>query len=143
MKLTDKFSPIGVVHCELKELKDAPLHWKNSDVEGEIEVFEEFSDGLRGIERFQHLAIIFLFHKAEESRSFLRKPVQGNGPRGVFTTGSPVRPNPIGLSILKLLEVNDNTLKVAWLDMIEGTPVLDIKPFHLDEIKKKLWPYYK
>ena len=63
-KLTDKFSPIGLVHCELKELKDAALHWKNSDVEGEIEAFEEFGDGLIGIERCQHLAIIFLFHNA-------------------------------------------------------------------------------
>jgi len=103
-------------------------------------VYKEFEEGLRGIEKFQHLAILFLFHKSKENYQLTQRPRNTNEPRGVFTTGSPLRPNPIGLSVLKLVNVKDNVLRVKWLDMIDGTPILDIKPFHVSEIEKKLWP---
>jgi tRNA-Thr(GGU) m(6)t(6)A37 methyltransferase TsaA len=134
--MVSEFKPIGIVRCELKELKEVPFYWKDSEVEGEIEVFEEFKDGLKGIGRFPHLAVIFLFHKSKGYQ--LIQLARDGEIRGVFATGSPFRPNPIGLSILKVLKVEDNILYVKWLDMIDGTPVLDIKPFHLDEIKKEL-----
>jgi len=130
-----QFKPIGVVHCKLKKLEDVPFHWKVSEVEGRIEIFKEFKDGLKGIERFSHIAVIFIFHKSK-GYQFIQIARDGDV-RGVFATGSPSRPNPIGLSILKLLKVKDNILYVRWLDMVDGTPVLDIKPFHFDEIEKK------
>ena len=133
--MIDQFKPIGIVCCQLKELKDAPFHWKISEVEGKIKIFEEFKDGIKGIERFSHIAVIFLFHKSK-GYQLIQIPRDGRK-RGVFATGSPLRPNPIGLSILKLVKVENNILHVKWLDMIDGTPILDIKPFHFNEIKKK------
>ena len=134
-KMIHQFKPIGVVRCQLKELEDVPFHWKVSEVEGRIEIFKEFKNGLKGIGRFSHIAVIFIFHK---SRGYRLVQIARDGDiRGVFATGSPLRPNPVGLSILKLLKVEDNILYVKWLDMVDGTPVLDIKPFHFDEIKKK------
>jgi len=130
-----QFKPIGVVCCQLKELKDVPFHWKISEVEGKIKIFEEFKDGIKGIERFSHIAAIFIFHKSK-GYQLIQTPRDGRE-RGVFATGSPLRPNPIGLSILKLVKVENNILHVKWLDMIDGTPILDIKPFHFNEIKKK------
>jgi len=134
--MINQFKWIGVVHCHLKKLKDVPFHWKVSEVEGRIEIFKEFEDGLKGIERFSHIAVIFVFHKSR-GYQLIQTPKDGQV-RGVFATGSPLRPNPIGLSVLKLLKVEDNILYVRWLDMVDGTPVLDIKPFHFDEIKKKI-----
>lgn len=131
-----EFKPIGVVRCEIKELERVPFHWKDSEVEGRIEVFEEFKDGIRGIERFSNIAVIFVFHRSKGYR--LIQTARNGQARGVFATGSPFRPNPIGLSILKLLKVEGNNLYVEWLDMVDGTPVLDIKPFHLEEVKGKL-----
>jgi len=112
-----QFKPIGVVHCQLKKLEDVPFHWKVSEVEGKIEIFKEFKDGLKGIERFSHIAVIFIFHKSEGYR--LVQKAKDGMVRGVFATGSPLRPNPIGLSILKLLKVENNILYVRWLDMVD------------------------
>lgn len=129
------FKPIGIVHCRLKELKDVPFHWKSSEEKGEIEVFNEFKDGLRGIEKFSYVAVIFVFHKSKGYKLIQKSRI--GEIRGVFATGSPLRPNPIGLSILKLLRVKDNFLHVKWIDMVDGTPVLDIKPFHFNEVRSK------
>jgi len=134
--MATQFKWVGIVHCQLKEPGDVPFHWKVSQVEGKIEIFKEFRDGLKGIEKFSHIAVIFLFHK---SKGYHLVQVARDGEtRGVFATGSPFRPNPIGLSILKLIKVEDNILYVKWLDMIDGTPILDIKPFHFDEVRKKI-----
>jgi len=132
-----QFRPIGVVCCKLKKLEDVPFHWKVSEVEGRIEVFKEFEEGLGGIERFSHIAVIFIFHKSKGYK-LIQRAMDGQI-RGVFATGSPSRPNPIGLSILKLVKVEKNILYVRWLDMVDGTPILDIKPFHFDEIRGKFF----
>ncbi len=122
------YESIGVMHCELKEREDAPLFYNVSDIKGEIEVFEQFAAGLQGIERNDYIAVIFHFHRAGESALVLKHHRSGKM-EGVFNLCSPRRPNSIGLSILKLEEVRGNRLLVDHVDMLDGTPILDIKPY--------------
>lgn len=125
-----EFKPIGIVHCNIKDTNSAPRHFSISDEEGFIEVFPEFADGLYRIDERELLTIIFHFHKSEPGTLGLRQiPHTSDKPKGVFALCSPFRPNPIGMSIVRLLKVEGNRLFVRHLDMLDGTPVLDIKPF--------------
>lgn len=121
--------PIGVVRCELNEATGAPRHYSVSDKEGVIEVFPQFTRGLYRIQERTHLVVIFLFHRSKGTVDFIQYPPTGSGPKGVFCTCSPNRPNPIGMSIVELKGVDGNRLYVKNIDMLDGTPVLDIKPF--------------
>jgi len=127
------FKPIGVVHSPFKKKEDIDPQ-RNADphgfdgVEGELEIFPEFEPGLKDIDGFSHLLIIFAFHQAGESK-LRAKPPLDDTVRGIFATRSPHRPNPIGLTALRLLGRTKNILRVSGLDMIEGTPILDIKPY--------------
>lgn len=122
-------SPIGVVHSPLTEKsKDIPFQSFTSDLEGEIEVFEELEEGLDGIEGFSHLFIIFYMHEWKKTK--LRTvPLMEEEERGIFGTRSPSRPNHLGCSTVRLLSREGNRLKVKGLDIFDGTPVLDIKPY--------------
>ena len=93
-----------------------------------LELFKEFEEGLQDIDGFSHIILIFAFHKSE-SRSLYAHPPFDDKKRGVFSTRSPNRPNPIGITVLKLLGRQGHVLKVSGTDMIEGTPILDIKPY--------------
>lgn len=95
---------------------------------GEIEVFPAFARGLDGLEGFSHIIVIFHFHRAGGAKLQVVPPGRSE-PRGVFATRSPHRPNPLGLSVLKLLGRDGRVLRVSGLDLIDGTPVLDIKPY--------------
>ncbi len=124
---------IGRVHSPFKNKQDVDTKKFASStgfdqVEGELEIDDEFSEGLTDIEDFSHVIVIFGFHKSE-GYELLTTPYLDNTPRGVFTTRSPHRPNPIGMTILKLIEKKNNILRVSGVDMIEGTPLLDIKPY--------------
>ncbi|MEM4264888.1 MAG: tRNA (N6-threonylcarbamoyladenosine(37)-N6)-methyltransferase TrmO [Thermoplasmata archaeon] len=122
-------SPIGTVRSPLSEKsREVPFQSFTSDIEGEIEVFEEFEEGLDGIEGFSHLFIIFYMHKWKRTK--LRTvPLMEEEERGIFGTRSPSRPNHIGCSTVRLLSREGRTLKVKGLDIFDGTPVLDIKPY--------------
>ena len=124
------FKPIGFVHTELKK-SEIPRHWSHSDVVGTIEFRERFWQGARDICTGDRIYVIFVFHESPPfSSGLLRQvPAHGTEPRGVFSIGSPRRPNPIGLSVLKVLEVGANRITVKGIDMFDGTPVLDIKPW--------------
>jgi len=130
--------PIGIIHSPFKRKEDIRTLGFSSatgfdDVEGEIEIFKKYEKGLKDIEGFSHLIIIYFFHKIE-SYSLHVKPYLDKNLRGVFSTRHPKRPNKIGFTIVKLLERNKNILKVKGIDMIEGSPVLDIKPYtHRDK----------
>ena len=131
MKIT--FKPIGVIHSPFKSREDIPRKkWFDphgfDDVHGEVEVFRNFEAGLDDIDGFSHLILIFTFHESSERKLFAHPPFNGKK-RGIFATRSPHRPNPIGMTVVKLEERKKNTLKVSGLDMFEGTPVLDIKPY--------------
>jgi tRNA-Thr(GGU) m(6)t(6)A37 methyltransferase TsaA len=122
--------PIGVVHSPFKEpfgkLPKTPSERIN--YQGTIEIFPEFKDGLKDLGGFSHIIIIFYFHKAEYSHLIV-KPYLDDSLRGVFATRFPHRPNLIGSSVVQLLKIDENILSIRGLDMIEGTPVLDIKPY--------------
>jgi len=124
-----EFKPIGYLSTGAEKI---PRSWDISDVEGDLIIDRCYTDGLREIKPGQKIYVIFQFHK---SPKFNSKYLRINPPRhnrkemGVFSTHSPVRPNPIGLSILEVLGVEDNVIHVKGLDMLNGTPILDIKPY--------------
>jgi tRNA (adenine37-N6)-methyltransferase len=99
-------------------------------VEGTLVIDEQYSEGLRDIEPGQRIVVIFHFHRSPEfSRGFLRQTSGHHGREmGVFSTCSPIRPNPVGMSVLEVLGIRDANIDVRRLDMMDGTPILDIKP---------------
>jgi tRNA-Thr(GGU) m(6)t(6)A37 methyltransferase TsaA len=134
------FQPIGVVHSPFKNKEDIPAERCASaegfsDVRGEIEIFKEYEAGLKDTDGFSHLIIFFVFH---QSRGFelITKPFLDSRRRGVFSTRSPHRPNPIGMTVVQVIGREQNVLRVAGVDMIEGTPILDIKPYTSRDIKR-------
>lgn len=121
------FKPIGRVHSPYKTREEIhPL--KSQETEGEIEIYPEYTPGLDDIEGFSHIFVLFLFHKSKRY-SLKVKPLMDTQLRGLFATRHPDRPNPIGLTVVELLERKGNILRVRGLDMLDGTPVLDIKPY--------------
>jgi formylmethanofuran dehydrogenase subunit E len=125
-----KLNVIGVVHSPYKSPSEVPL--KRKDYISEIELESELLKGLTDIEGFTHLHVFYWLHESK-GYSLIVQPPLDTKPHGLFATRSPHRPNPIGYSVVKLVERKDNVLRVKGLDAIEGTPVLDIKPF----IKKR------
>jgi tRNA-Thr(GGU) m(6)t(6)A37 methyltransferase TsaA len=121
--------PIGIVRSEVKEHKRGG--WQ--DVTSEIVIDEEWTEHLDGLDEFSHIMVIFWMHRVpRENRPPTRIHPRGRDDLplvGLFATRAPYRPNPIGVSVVKLLDRHDNILKVAGLDAIDGTPVLDIKSY--------------
>ncbi len=120
-----EFSPIGYVHTEEKTI---PRFYSISDVEGSLEIDARFLDGLQEIKPGDRIIVVFIFHRSPPfGNEHLRvTPPSRSSPRGVFSTRSPVRPNPIGIS--ELLGIQESSIQVKGLDMIDGSPILDIKP---------------
>jgi len=128
-----KFKSIGVVHSPFKKREDINpqkyAHPQGFDsVRGELEIHKEYEEGLKDIDGFSHLIVIFDFHESK-GYNLHTKPLLEDTLRGVFSTRSPSRPNPVGMTVVKLIEQKGNILRVAGIDMIEGTPILDIKPY--------------
>lgn len=128
-----KIKPVGIIHSPFKKKEDIEskkyANPKGFDpVQGELEIFKEYEAGLKDTEGFSHLIVLFAFHESE-GYSLHTKPLLENTLRGVFSTRSPHRPNPLGLTVVKVLERKGNIVKVLGIDMIEGTPILDIKPY--------------
>lgn len=130
-----ELKPIGYVSTEAKEI---PRSYMVSEVEGILVIDEKYLEGLSDIKAGDRLYILFHFHKSPEfDPKFLRiKPPHLNRKKGVFSTHSPIRPNPIGLSILEVLGIESNRIQVKGLDMLDGTPIWDIKPVPCPEDKK-------
>lgn len=127
-QMSVEMKPIGYVSTDAQNI---PRSWEISDVEGDLVFDESYRDGLSDITPGQHIYVIFQFHQSPKfSSKFLRinPPRYNRKEMGVFSTHSPVRPNPIGLSILEVLRVDGNIIHVKGLDMRNGTPILDIKP---------------
>jgi tRNA-Thr(GGU) m(6)t(6)A37 methyltransferase TsaA len=98
------------------------------DIRGEAEILPEFAEGLRDLDGFSHLCLIYWFHKATTPKLVVT-PFLDDTPRGVFATRAPCRPNPIGVSIVRLLRREGNVLHLQDVDILDGTPLLDIKPY--------------
>jgi tRNA-Thr(GGU) m(6)t(6)A37 methyltransferase TsaA len=123
------FRPIGVIHSEHASAGNTPIQPKFAqDCKGQAEIFPEFAEGLRDLDGFSHVYLIFHLHQAGAFKLKV-KPFLQDVERGVFATRAPNRPNPIGLSVVELLRIEGNLLHLAGIDILDGTPLLDIKPF--------------
>jgi tRNA-Thr(GGU) m(6)t(6)A37 methyltransferase TsaA len=124
-----EMQPIGFVRSPYSETSQIPKGWgAKHDAEGVLEILAELEQGLTDIEGFSHLFVIWMFHKAE-GYSLLGTPPTDDRPHGVFATRSPYRPNPIGLTVVELIRREGPRLYVRGVDMLDGTPILDIKPY--------------
>ncbi len=128
-----ELTPIGLVRVEAEEV---PRNWRRSELEGMLVIDDEYSEGLADIEPGQRIVVIFNFHRSPEfSAELLRQTPPHTGRQtGIFSICSPVRSNPVGMSVLEVLEVEGGTVRVRGLDMLDGTPILDIKPYIADRI---------
>lgn len=124
-----EFDPIGYVESPFEHPSDVPRPAHDQvEAAGTVVLDPAFEDGLLGLEEFSHVVLVSHLHRAGEVR--LRVRPKGEGPEyGIFATSGTVRPNPIGLSIVELEEISGTRLSVTHLDLIDGTPILDIKPF--------------
>jgi tRNA-Thr(GGU) m(6)t(6)A37 methyltransferase TsaA len=122
-------SPIGFVHSPFSETRQVPrgLGAKHEE-EGVLEIFPEFAAGLQDIDGFSHLYVLWVFDRSQNYELVGTPPCDTHS-HGVFATRSPRRPNPIGLTVVRLLGRDSNQLRVRGVDMLEGTPILDIKPY--------------
>ena len=120
--------PIGVIHSPFLSTQGMPIQTvAAADEAAELEVFEAFGAGLRDIEGFEYLIVLTHLHQATEKLEVV--PFMDTQSHGVFSTRAPARPNRIGLSIVRLTEVSGRVLRFLGNDMLDGTPVLDIKPY--------------
>lgn len=126
--MTVTLIPIGTAHTDAERI---PRHWTVSDVEGSLEIDPAYSGGLADIAAGQRIVVLFHFHRSAPFTKALLKqtPPHRDRSMGVFSICSPRRPNPIGLSVLEVMAREGNVLRVRGMDMFDGTPVFDIKPF--------------
>ena len=120
--------PIGIIHSPFTEKGQTPIQPTRSQAIGSVEVYPEYVAGLQGLEGFSHIILLYVFHQSD-GYSLHIKPFLDHQEHGLFATRYPYRPNPIGLSIVRLKIVQDNFLTVEGIDVLDGTPLLDIKPF--------------
>jgi len=128
-----KLKPIGSIHTDAQEV---PRHWTVSSLEGTLEIDAEYLEGLKDIEPGQRIVVIFHFHKSPpfDPSMLVQTPPHRQGERiGVFSICSPRRPNPIGLSVFEVLGIQGTTIRVRGVDTLDGTPILDIKPWVVKE----------
>ncbi|MHA1281494.1 MAG: tRNA (N6-threonylcarbamoyladenosine(37)-N6)-methyltransferase TrmO [Promethearchaeota archaeon] len=123
------FKPIGIVHSPFKQLKGIPIQFYQSKVEGTIEIFQEYIPALKDLDGFSHIYCIYVFDMVKLPVPLQSKPFLDDNLRGVFAMRTPFRPNPIGLSILELIKIENNLIFVKNLDILDKTPILDIKPY--------------
>jgi tRNA (adenine37-N6)-methyltransferase len=121
--------PIGYIRSPYQDTQQVPKGLGTAHtMEGILEVSVEFEEGLQDIEGYSHLLIIWVFHKAK-GYELVGQPPSDDRPHGVFSTHSPRRPNPIGLTVVELVRREGNRLHLRGIDMLDGTPVLDVKPY--------------
>jgi len=124
-----EFSPIGIVHSSWSEPAGVPIQGVFAEgATGTIEVFPECAEGLADLAGFSHIILLYFFHRSRGCALTCR-PFLDDRNRGVFATRAPRRPNPIGMSTVRLLGVDGRVLRIADVDIVDGTPLLDIKPY--------------
>jgi len=122
-------NPIGVIHSPYKEARDMPIQGIfKPDVGAWIELYEKYIDGLKDLEGFSHAILLYYFHKTTKEHTQGR-PFLEDKRHGIFAIRSPHRPNHVGLSVVKICEIEGNKLHFKEVDVLDGTPVLDIKPY--------------
>jgi tRNA-Thr(GGU) m(6)t(6)A37 methyltransferase TsaA len=137
------YKPIGVIHSPFKEPKGTPIQPAGAKgTGGSVEVFPEYAEGLKDIEGFSHIILIYHFHLSKGA-SLTARPFMDSEARGVFAVRAPSRPNPIGISVVRLVRVEGVILHIQDVDIVDGTPLLDIKPyvprFDVSEVERIGW----
>jgi len=137
------YKPIGIIHSEHTIAEKTPIQPVYAKgCKGQVEVFPEFAEGLRDLEGFSHIYLIYHFHRSLQVKLIV-KPFLQDVDRGVFSTRAPCRPNAVGLSVVELVGIEGNNLHLDGVDILDGTPLLDIKPytekFDLHNVKKSGW----
>jgi tRNA-Thr(GGU) m(6)t(6)A37 methyltransferase TsaA len=123
------YKQIGIVHSPFKEPKNVPIQAAASKgTEGTIEIYPQYAEGLTDLEGFSHIILLYHLHLVQTS-SLMVKPFLDDKLHGVFATRAPARPNTIGFSVVRLQRIEGNILHILDLDVVEGTPLLDIKPY--------------
>ena len=123
------FQSIGIIHTPFLKPVGIPIQGAlDPENEGTVEIFKEFEDGLKDIEGFSHLILLYHFHLVT-NYTLIAKPFLNHVPRGIFAIRGPRRPNPIGMTVVKLAKREENILTIRGVDMINGTPLIDIKPY--------------
>ena len=121
--------PIGIIHSSFKKPDGMPIQPAFADgAEGKVEVLPQFTSGLKDLEGFERIWLIYWFDRVIETKLSV-KPFRDNSERGLFSTRAPCRPNPIGMSPVRLLRIVNNVLHIDNIDVLDGTPLLDIKPY--------------
>lgn len=138
-----KLKSIGIIHSSFKEPHGVPIQSSGArGIEGRVEVFPEYLEGLKDIGGFSHIILIYYFHLAKKA-SLSVVPFMDKNTHGVFATRASARPNPIGFSVVELEKVDGNILLVKDIDIVDGTPLLDIKPcvpqFDFSKVTKTGW----
>ena len=138
--MQDNIKSIGIIHSPYDSIEDMPIQPKGaSEVEGHVIVDEKYIEGLQDIEGFSHIYLLYDFHEVTRTE-LLVTPFMDTQVRGVFATRSPLRPNHIGISIVKIQKVEGNKIVVEGIDVLDGTPLLDIKPYieKFDAVKESV-----
>jgi len=138
-----RYKPIGIVHSPFKEPKGTPIQPAGAkEINGTVEIFLRYAEGLKDIEDFSHIILLYHFHLSRES-ALIAKPFMDDETHGVFAMRGPSRPNPIGISVVRLVKIDRNVLYIKDVDIVDGTPILDIKPyiseFDIREVEKIGW----
>jgi len=133
------FKPIGIIHTPFKSLKGIPIQSSMSNTKGIIEIFAEYVAGLKDLSGFSHLYCVYFFDMVKLPVPLQSKPFLDNEKKGVFAIRTPFRPNPLGLSILEIVEIRENMINVSRVDILDKTPVLDLKPYisQIDNVETK------
>jgi len=123
------YKPVGVIHSPFKEPEGTPIQPASArGIDGSVHVFPEYVEGLRDIQGFSHIILIYHFHLSKRG-PLKTKPFLDSEEHGVFAIRAPSRPNPIGISVVRLVGVEKDVLHVQDVDIVDGTPLLDIKPY--------------
>ncbi|MFC1922931.1 tRNA (N6-threonylcarbamoyladenosine(37)-N6)-methyltransferase TrmO [Chloroflexota bacterium] len=120
--------PIGVIHSPFTQKAQTPIQSSRSSAKGTIEIFPNLVEGLADVEGFSHIILLYVFH-CSSGYALRVKPFLDNQLRGLFATRYPHRPNPIGMSIVRMLSCQKNVLEIEGVDVLDNTPLLDIKPY--------------
>lgn len=123
---------IGVIHSPYREKEGMPIQAARSEAVGTVEIYPEYAAGLEGVEEFSHLFLFYRFHRSPAEIKLTVQPFLDDHEHGIFATRYPVRPNCLGFSVVRLLKREGNRLTVQGVDVLDGTPLLDIKPYFPD-----------
>ncbi len=141
--MTVSYTSIGTIHTPFRKIEGMPIQSIGSKgTKGTVELKKEYVEALMDLEKFSHIYLIFHLHKSQ-GFDLQVIPFLDDKPHGLFATRAPRRPNPIGISVVKLISIKDNILEIENVDMLDGTPLLDIKPyisqFDIHHIEKNGW----